>query len=61
MKYFDFQTPVIKWVEFYLSKSKFLVCIENALSEAGTLKYGGLQGCILGFSGFPLYVNDLLE
>ena len=33
MKYFGFQTSVIKWFESYLSSRKFLVCIDVS-SEA---------------------------
>ena len=40
MNYFGFWTSVIKWFESYLSNSKFLVCIDNVFSEAGTSKYG---------------------
>ena len=59
MKYFGFRTFVIKWFESYLSNRKFLVCIDNIFSEAGTLKYGVPQGSILGPLLFLLYVNDL--
>ena len=59
MKYFDFQTSLIKWFECYLSNSKFLVCIDNVFSETGTLKYGVPQGFIPGPLLFLLYVNDL--
>ena len=59
MKYFGFRASVIKWFESYLSNRKFLVCIDNVFSEAGTLKYGVPQGSILGPVLFLLYVNDL--
>ena len=59
MKYFCLQTFVIKWFEPYLSNRKFLVCIDNVFSEAGTLKYGVPQGFILRPLLFLLYVNDL--
>ena len=59
MKYFGFRAFVIKWFEFYLSNRKFLVCIDNVFSEAGTLKYGVPQGSILGPLLFLLYVNYL--
>ena len=59
MKYFGFRASVIKWFEPYLSNRKFLVCIDNVFSEAGTLKYGVPQGSILGPLLFLLYVNDL--
>ena len=59
MKYFGFRASVIKWFESYLSNRKFLVCIDNIFSEAGTLKYGIPQGSILGPLLFLLYVNDL--
>ena len=59
MKYFGFQASVIKQFESYLSNRKFLVCIDNVFSEAGTLKYGVPQGSTLGPLHFPLYVNDL--
>ena len=29
VKYFGFQTSVIKWFEFHLSNRKYLVCIGN--------------------------------
>ena len=59
MKYFGFRASVIKWFESYLSNRKFLVCIDNIFSEAGTLKYSIPQGSILGPLLFLLYVNDL--
>ena len=59
MKYFGFRASVIKWFESYLSNRKFLVCIDNVFSEAGTLKYGVPQGFILRPLLFLLYVNDL--
>ena len=59
MKYFGFRASVIKWFESYLSNRKFLVCIDNVFSEAGTLKYGVPQGSILGPLLFLLRVNDL--
>ena len=58
MKYFVFRASVIKWFESYLSNRKFLVCIDNVVSEAGTLKYGVPQGSILGPLLFLLYVDD---
>ena len=59
IKDFGFRASVIKWFESYLSNRKFLVCIDNVFSEAGTLKYGVPQGSILGPLLFLLYVNDL--
>ena len=61
MKYFGFRTSVIKCFEPYLSNRKFLVCIDNVFSEAGTLKYGVPQGSVLGPLFFPLYLNDLFQ
>ena len=61
IKYFGFQTSVIKWFESYLSNRKFLVCIDNVSSEVGTLKYGVPQGSILGPLLFLLYINDLSQ
>ena len=58
MKYFGFQTSVIKWFESYLSNKKFLVSIDNVFTEAGTLKYGVAQGSILGQLLFLLFVID---
>ena len=58
-KYLGFRTSVIKWFESYLSNRKFLVCIDNVFSEAGTLKYGVPQGSILGPLLFLSYVNHL--
>ena len=57
MKYFGFQIAVIEWFESYLSNRKCLVCID-VFSEAGTLKYGVLQGSLLG-PLLLLYANDL--
>ena len=59
MKYFGFRTSAIKWFVSYLPNRKFLVCIDNVFSEAGTLKYGVPQGSILRPVLFLLYVNDL--
>ena len=52
MKYFGFRAPGIKWIELHLSNRKFLVCIDNAFSEAETLKYGVPEGSILGLLFF---------
>ena len=59
MKYFGFRASVIKWFESYLPSRKFLICIDNVFSEAGTLKYGVPQGSFLRPLLFLLYVNDL--
>ena len=59
MKYFGFQTSVIKWFESYRWNRKFLVCIDNVFSKARTLKYHIPRGSILGLLLFLLYVNDL--
>ena len=61
MKYFGSRASVVKWFESYLSSRKFLVCIDDVFSEAGTLKYGVPQASILGPLLFLLYVNDLLQ
>ena len=57
VKYFGFRLAVIEWFESYLSNRKCLVCID-VFSEAGTLKYGVLQGSLLG-PLLLLYANDL--
>ena len=64
MKYFGFRASVIKWFESYLSKRKFLLCIDNVFSEAGTLRHKASstqvpQGSVLAPILFVLYVNDL--
>ena len=59
IKYFGFRASVIKWFEFYLSNKKFLVCIDNIFSKAGTLKYCVPPGSNHGPIFFLLYVNDL--
>ena len=59
MKYFGFQTYVIKCFESYLSNRKYLVCIDNVFSKARTLTYGFPQSSIVGPLLFLLYVNDL--
>ena len=58
MKYFGFQTYVIKCFEAYLSNRKYLVCID-VFSEARTLTYGFPQSSVVGPLLFLLYVNDL--
>ena len=60
LKYFGFQTSVIKWFKSYLSNRKCLVCVD-VFSEAGTLKYYVPQGSNLGPLPFLLYVNDPLQ
>ena len=47
------------WFETYLSDRKLLICSDNVFSETGILKYGVLQGSVLGPLIFLLYVNDL--
>ena len=59
IEYFGFRTTAIKWFDFYLSNRKFLICIDNVFSEAGTLKNGIPQGSFLGSLLFLLYANDL--
>ena len=59
MKYFGYQTSVIKWFESYLLNKKFLVCIDNVFSAARTLKYGAPQSSIFGPLLFLLHVNDI--
>ena len=44
---FGFQPSAIKQFESYLSNRKFLVCIDDVFSEAGTLKFSVTQGSIL--------------
>ena len=51
----------MNWFESYLSNRKFLVCIDNVFSAAGSLKYDVPQGSILGLLLFLLYVNDLSQ
>ena len=58
MKYFGFQTYVIKCFEAYLSNRKYLVCVD-VFSEARILTYGFPQSSIVGPLLFLLYVNDL--
>ena len=60
MKCFGFHTSLIKWSESYPSYRKCLVYID-CFYEAETLKYGVLQGYILGLLLFLLYVNYLLH
>ena len=57
IKYFSFWTSVIKCFESYFSNRKFLVCIDNVYSEAGTLKYRVPTGS----TPFSIIVNDLPE
>ena len=59
MKYFSFQTSVIKWFKSFLSNIKFLVFIDNAFSDGGTLKCSVPQGSIFGSPFCLLYVNHL--
>ena len=59
IKYFEFRASLVKLFESYLSNIKFLVCIDNVFSEAGTLKYGVSQCSILGLLLFLFYVNDV--
>ena len=57
--FLGFQTSKIKWSVAYLSNRKFLVCIENVFSEAGTLKYSVPTSSFLRPLLFLLCVNDL--
>ena len=41
------------------SYRKFLICIENVITEAGTLNYYVLPRSIIGPLFFLLYINDL--
>ena len=59
MKHFGFETSTIKQFEFYLSKRKVLICIDNVFSDVGTLNYGIPEGSILTPFLFFLYVNEL--
>ena len=59
MKKFGFRTSAINCFESHLSSRKFLICIDNVFSEAGSLKYSVPQSSILGQLLYLLYVNDL--
>ena len=59
MKYFGFQTYVIKCFESYLSNRKYLLCIDNVFCKARTLTYDFPQNYIVGPLPFLLNVNDI--
>ena len=50
VKYFGFRTTAIKRFDSYLSNKKFLICIDNVFSEAGTLKNVFHKALFLGCS-----------
>ena len=59
VKAIRFSESTIKWFKSYLSKRKFLVNIENKLSDLGKISCGLQQGSILWSLLLLIYVNDM--
>ena len=59
VKAIRFSESTIKWLKSYLSKRKFLVNIENKLSDLGKISCGLQQGSILWSLLLLIYVNDM--
>ena len=54
-----FSNEVIGWFRSYLRSRKFHVNVHDKFSTTAELRYGVLQGSILGLLLFLLYINDM--
>ena len=53
------QNYLIKWIAFYLINRKFMVKVENTVSELKLIQCGVPQGAVLSPTLFSIYINDI--
>ena len=58
---FGFRGQVLKWFESYLHNRKQFVMIDGVKSDVKDLKFGVLQGSVLGPTLYSLYFSPLSD